>query len=132
MPALVSHEMPALAPPGGRSPPTPARVAKWLKPQVARAGMALPSPGRMNKDEPFVGPRERLHERGLDSLSDAELVALLLGTGTRDESVVPLADRLLRELGGLRGLGSAGTGDLLQVRGIGASKAARLQAGVEL
>jgi DNA repair protein RadC len=80
----------------------------------------------------LTGPRERLHERGLESLSDAELVALLLGTGSRDESVVPLADRLLRQLGGLRGLTSAGMGDLLQVRGIGASKAARLQAGLEL
>jgi DNA repair protein RadC len=65
-------------------------------------------------------------------LSDAELVALLLGTGTRAEPVVPLAERTLRELGGLRGLSAAGTGDFLQVRGIGASKAARLLAGVEL
>ncbi len=78
------------------------------------------------------GPRERLHERGLECLSEAELVALLLGTGTREEPVVPLAERVLRELGGMRGLGAAGMGDLLQVHGIGSTKAARLLAGLEL
>jgi DNA repair protein RadC len=86
----------------------------------------------MSLSAPTPGPRERLHERGLESLSDAELVALLLGTGTQADPVMPLAERLLGAVGGLRGLSSSGTGELLRVRGVGATKAARLVAGIEL
>jgi DNA repair protein RadC len=46
--------------------------------------------------------------------------------------VMPLAQRLLETVGGLRGLSGSGTGELLRVRGVGATKAARLIAGIEL
>jgi len=81
---------------------------------------------------PPPGAREKLVERGVEPLSDAELITLLLGTGTQDEPVSVLAERMLCELGGLQGLARAGARQLAAVRGIGAGKAARLAAAVEL
>ncbi len=79
-----------------------------------------------------TGPRERLADVGIDALGDAELVALLLGTGHPAESVEVLAHRLLEEQGGLEGLARAGAGELAGRRGVGAAKGARIAAAVEL
>jgi DNA repair protein RadC len=79
-----------------------------------------------------AGPRERLADVGVDSLGDAELVALLLGTGHPDESVDVLAHRLLEEQGGVEGLARAGVGELAGRRGVGLAKGARIAAAVEL
>jgi DNA repair protein RadC len=49
-------------------------------------------------------PREKASKSGIGTLSDAELLALLLDTGNRNENVLELAGRMLREKGGLRGL----------------------------
>ncbi len=78
------------------------------------------------------GPRERLADVGVDSLSDAELLALLLGTGSPDEPVLVLATRVLEEQGGLGGLARAGVGELEARRGVGPVKGARLAAAREL
>ncbi len=81
---------------------------------------------------PGAGPRERLADAGIDSLGDADLVALLLGTGHAEESVLVLAQRLLEEQGGIDGLARAGVGELACRRGVGVAKGARLAAAVEL
>jgi DNA repair protein RadC len=81
---------------------------------------------------PFEGPRERLAAVGAAGLSDAELLALVLGTGTRGEPVTVLATRALSIVGGPRGLGRQGVGALAQITGIGLGKAARVVASVEL
>ncbi|MCB9594959.1 MAG: DNA repair protein RadC [Sandaracinaceae bacterium] len=78
------------------------------------------------------GPRERLRSVGQTRLSDAELVALLLGTGGAGEPVAVLATRLLHEVGGLDGLAKLGAGGLEQLVGLGPTKASRLIAAVEL
>jgi DNA repair protein RadC len=78
------------------------------------------------------GPRERLIEVGVESLSDEELVALLLGTGNAAEPVGVLAVRLLEEAGGVAGLARAGVGELTARSGVGRAKGARLAAAVEL
>jgi DNA repair protein RadC len=78
------------------------------------------------------GAREKLSERGIDSLSDAELLALLLGTGTSEAPVSVLAERLLVQLGGLQKLSRASLGQLAAVRGVGSGKSARIAAGLEL
>jgi DNA repair protein RadC len=78
------------------------------------------------------GPRERLLDVGIESLSDEELVVLLLGTGSASEPVGVLAVRLLDEGGGLAGLARAGVGELSARRGVGRAKGARLAAAVEL
>jgi DNA repair protein RadC len=78
------------------------------------------------------GPRERLRRVGNEALSDEELIALVLGTGSVREPVTMLAARVLRESGGLAGLRRSGVGVFAQIAGIGESKAARLVASIEL
>ncbi len=85
----------------------------------------------MRSGTPF-GPRERLAEDGTHSLSDEELLALLLGTGSAKEPVSVLATRLLSEHGALPGLARAGVGELCGRRGVGWAKAARVAAALEL
>ncbi|MDB4974907.1 MAG: repair protein RadC [Myxococcaceae bacterium] len=86
----------------------------------------------MESTRESAGAREKLSQQGIDALSDAELVALLLGTGTADAPVSVLAERLLLELGGLHKLARASVAQLAFVRGVGASKSARIAAGIEL
>jgi DNA repair protein RadC len=77
-------------------------------------------------------PRERLVEQGPASLSDAELVAVCLRSGTHGKSAVELARELIGRFGGLAGLLASDLPSLLQVRGLGAAKAAQLVAVLEL
>ena len=77
-------------------------------------------------------PRERLQEAGAGSLSNAELLAILLRVGIKGENAVRLAERLLSQLGGLPGLHRMSHTDLCQVKGIGQAKAAQLLAAIEL
>jgi len=76
--------------------------------------------------------RERLSTRGEASLSDAELIAVVLASGSATESVHVTAARLLAVSGGLQGLASIGVHRLSDQRGIGVSEACRLRAVVEL
>ena len=77
-------------------------------------------------------PRERLSRQGPASLSNAELVAILLRTGTSSESVLQLANRVLSRSEGLKGLAGSTLNELVQIRGIGPAKAIQLLAGIEL
>jgi DNA repair protein RadC len=77
-------------------------------------------------------PRERLKHHGAEALSTAELVAILLRTGSRGENALTLATRLLIEFGGLGGLSRANLSELSAVRGVGQAKAAQLKAGLEI
>jgi DNA repair protein RadC len=82
--------------------------------------------------EPWVGPRERAARVGLECLGDAELVAIVLGTGCAGLPVGLLAAALLDEYGGVAGLARAGLGELCERQGIGPAKGARLAAAIEL
>lgn len=73
-------------------------------------------------------PRERLIALGAGALSDAELVAIHLGTGRRGEHVLTLARTLLQEWGGVAGLSRAGVDELARTPGVGPAKAARVVA----
>src|SRR2546430_11171794 len=77
-------------------------------------------------------PREKLLERGAHELSDAELVALLLGSGTRGRTAVELARSLIADFGSLRGLLNAEAQRCLAQAGIGPARYAVLKAGAEL
>ncbi|MBI5304281.1 MAG: DNA repair protein RadC [Chloroflexi bacterium] len=77
-------------------------------------------------------PRERLKHLGANALKSEELIAILLRTGTRGENVVHLAERLLRECGGLVGLSRLPLSEMTRVKGIGPVKAIELQAVFEL
>ena len=76
-------------------------------------------------------PRERLLTRGAASLSDAELVAVLLRTGIPGKSAVDLARHMIAEFGSLSGLLSAGPA-LGRIKGLGAAKSAQFIAALEL
>lgn len=73
-------------------------------------------------------PRERLLSAGPAALSDAELLALVLGTGGRGEDATALARRLLARVGGLAGLGAADPAEMACVAGVGPARAAQLRA----
>jgi DNA repair protein RadC len=76
-------------------------------------------------------PRERLVEHGPSALSDKELVAVLLRTGRRGQTVWSMAHEILEETGGLEGLVGARAEDLVR-EGLGTAKAASLIAAVEV
>jgi DNA repair protein RadC len=78
------------------------------------------------------GPRERLQLNGEQVLSDAELVALLLGTGTAGDPVAVVAQKLIERVGGLHGLRRAGLAAISACSGVGLTKACRLRAALEL
>lgn len=69
---------------------------------------------------------------GVESLGDAELLALVLGTGTSRRAVEPFAVDLLTLAGGLEGLARVGIGALAEYPGLGVAKATRIGAGMEL
>jgi DNA repair protein RadC len=86
----------------------------------------------MTLSETWAGPRERALAVGVDQMGDAELLALVLGTGCVGLPVGVLAANLLEEHGGVAGLARAGVGELGQRAGMGPVKGARLAAAVEL
>jgi DNA repair protein RadC len=81
---------------------------------------------------PSERPRERLVEHGPEVLRTAELLAIILSTGTAGETVTELSDRLLTEFGGLTGLSRVSVSELLRRRGLGPAKATQLKAALEL
>lgn len=77
-------------------------------------------------------PIERLIKFGADSLSNAELLAILLRTGTRGENIISISTRLLSQVDGLDGLLNVGLDDIKKIRGIKTVKACQLMAMTEL
>jgi len=77
-------------------------------------------------------PREKLLAHGAASLTDVELVAIFLRTGTAKQPVLHLADSLIQQLGGIRGLLEADYQTLCRCHGVGLAKYVQLQAALEL
>ncbi len=77
-------------------------------------------------------PRERLISEGVNSLSNIELLAILLRTGSKSESALTLANRILNHFDGLRLLKDATIEEITGIPGIGEAKAAQLLASFEL
>lgn len=86
----------------------------------------------MREMEESERPRERLERHGAGVLSSAELVAIILNTGIKGESVLPLSQRVLAENGGLSGLMRMEHADIANIHGIGKAKAAKLKAALEM
>jgi DNA repair protein RadC len=85
------------------------------------------------KDQPASErPRERLREKGPDSLSHAELVAILLRTGLKGTNVVEIGQRLIKRYGSLHALARATWKELAMEKGIGPDKAGTLVAAFTL
>jgi DNA repair protein RadC len=77
-------------------------------------------------------PRERLRDHGPAALSDAELLAILLRVGVTGINVIQLAQHLLVEFGGWRGLQRASFQDLARQHGMGEAKTAQLKSSLEI
>ncbi len=77
-------------------------------------------------------PRERLLASGAQALSDAELLAVFLRTGTRGRSAIDLGRDALARFGGLNGLFAADAAALSEIGGFGPAKYTQLQAVLEL
>ena len=78
-------------------------------------------------------PREKLLQKGRIALSDAELIAILIGSGSREESAVSLSQRILASAeNNLNQLGKLTIKDLMQFKGIGEAKAVTIAAALEL
>jgi DNA repair protein RadC len=78
-------------------------------------------------------PREKLRDKGKATLSDAELLAILIGSGTRNESAVELCKRILASVdNNLNSLGKLSMKQLMEFKGIGEAKAITIIAALEL
>jgi len=77
-------------------------------------------------------PRERLLKFGPHSLTNAELLAILLRVGVKGKSAVDLARQIIREAKGLRGLDKLESKDLFSIKGLSDAKIAQIKASVEL
>lgn len=77
-------------------------------------------------------PREKMAELGVATLSDAELLAILLGTGIRGKDVVTFSRDLLQEFDGIGGMLSASAEQLLQQPGMGPARVMQLQVVMEI
>ena len=77
-------------------------------------------------------PRERLFKLGSEALSAQEVLALILGRGIKDESVMVTSQKLLSRFGSLKGVANASIEELTRTKGIGPAKAAQIKAALEL
>lgn len=77
-------------------------------------------------------PRERMISYGADALSHAELLAILIRTGTKNQSAIQLSTQLLQQCGSLRELADMSVEEFTAIKGIGQAKALQLLAGIEL
>lgn len=77
-------------------------------------------------------PQERLLRYGAEVLTNSELLAVILRTGTREHNVIELCSIILNRLGGLNGLFDSVPEDYMKINGIGKTKAAQLTAIVEI
>ncbi|MEW6636226.1 MAG: DNA repair protein RadC [Actinomycetota bacterium] len=80
---------------------------------------------------PELRPRERMLSEGPEALSDAELLGILFGHGTREKTAVELATEIISENGNLYGLHGVTVHDLVGIHGVGEAKACIVLAAVE-
>jgi DNA repair protein RadC len=85
------------------------------------------------KDIPIEDrPRERLIKYGPEVLSNSELLAILIRTGTKSESAIKIAQRMVGTTEGLQFVSTSTVQELSQIKGIGNAKASQIKAAIEL
>lgn len=77
-------------------------------------------------------PRERLCRLGVQALTDGELIAILLTTGSREATALDIADQILTRYQGLKGIVNLAVEELASFNGVGLGKAARILAAIEI
>ena len=113
----------------------PALAAKKLKRKIADTA---PQPEARERYSPTIKetpaeerPRERLRAYGVHALTTAELLALLIRTGSGERSAVSLGEYLLAEFGSIKGVATASVEQLACVKGLGEVKAGQIKAAIE-
>ena len=87
----------------------------------------------MIKDLPLTDkPREKALLNGIESLTDAELIAIILRTGIKDNSAIDLANRIIKEISSLNNPGLISLERLKNIKGVGSTKAVMLLAAIEI
>jgi DNA repair protein RadC len=86
----------------------------------------------MKSVTPYDRPREKFERLGPAGLGDNELLALVLGSGSRGRNALDLANDLIHEVGGLHGFMRVTAGDLRRVGGVGRARATQVLAAIEL
>ncbi len=77
-------------------------------------------------------PREKLIQHGAESLSDAELLAILLRVGKEGSSAIDMGRQLIDRLNGLSGIDRTHVEDILHIKGLGIAKTAQIKAAIEI
>jgi DNA repair protein RadC len=77
-------------------------------------------------------PRERLLRHGPESLSSAELIAIILGSGTKTNPILQLAQDIISRFGTIKRLAEATVEELCEIKGVGPAKAIQLRASLSL
>lgn len=77
-------------------------------------------------------PRERLHRHGAEAMSTAELIAILLGSGTKGRSVLQLAHEIVAHFGSIQRIADATVAELCVIKGLGVAKAVQIKAAFNL
>lgn len=77
-------------------------------------------------------PREKLLKKGAGALSNSELLAILLRTGTKGTSAIDLARKILEKFGSFRGMAHTDSRDWKEFKGLGGAKIAHIQAALEI
>ena len=77
-------------------------------------------------------PRERLMRSGPESLSTTELVAIILGSGSKTKPILQLAHEIVARFGGLPQLAESTLAELMEIKGVGLAKAIQLKAAFNL
>ncbi len=90
------------------------------------------SPYKISRWPKKERPRERLLQHGPQNLTEAELLGILLGKGTKKKNAIDLARELLEQYESLQNLFSRSPSELMKIKGIGSAKAATLSAAFEL
>jgi DNA repair protein RadC len=90
------------------------------------------SPYPIKKWPKHERPRERLLQHGPQHLTEAELLGILLGKGTKEKTAIDVARQLLDQYESLQKLFSRSPSELMKIKGIGSAKAAALSAAFEL
>ena len=92
----------------------------------------MPDPSGLDEWAAAERPRERLYHKGAAALSDAELLAIQLGTGTAGTGALQVAQALLGAYGALQELAGRDVAEIAAVRGVGRAKAVRLASAFEI
>ena len=137
--SLSTRAAPRFWSPGETSPDSDPPLA-LSPPKSRRKPAALPSPAAETRDRysPTIKelpseerPRERLRAYGAQALTTAELLAILIRTGSGERSAVSLGEFLLAEFGSIKGVATATQEQLSAVKGLGEVKAGQIKAAIE-